>query len=300
MGSISALNKVIFQCIFWVVGVIKHEAAFDRQITEIRDQFQIGTNSPSKKTSPLVINDSDINIQHRCGRPFDDLRRETKPNLFVRWLYDIEQPRSKYITSFFIQKAMFQVFFGDSIGPRSGKTIEHDIYNHGHSSCKERYNETESNKEDDFPAEFHKETLNVLEIKDHSIVEYQSSLEQTAGTPIFANLADISPPPNLLDILNLRNEETASQPSLTEMIMMLQKLTALEFYHAQVDRQECDSAAFSDKEVTTANSCVSLKTSIEDSSCVLFEVFESVTYPLESPISPLTLFQLSGNESFLF
>lgn len=57
------------------------------------------------------------------------------PGLFICWLYNVEEPRGKYVTSFFLQRAMFQALSGEDIVLTNTRGIERH-----HLTCRQRGN----------------------------------------------------------------------------------------------------------------------------------------------------------------
>lgn len=95
MGSTNALDKAVLQCISWAASAINQGAPLDRQVIEVRDRLQIETDTPLESAPPLITEDSDLDVQHRDRSAFEDSRRTAKLGFFIRWLYDIKEPRGR-------------------------------------------------------------------------------------------------------------------------------------------------------------------------------------------------------------
>ncbi len=226
MGSTSALDEVITDCISWVAGASKDGASPHHQAAEVRKRLQVETDTPPETAPSLVTDDSDLDIQYRYRRPFEGSRRKVELGLFIRWLYDTSEPRGRYITQSFVQRAIFQAFFGRDMRRGDEGVIELQQVDDPSSKYGviEAENETASqgNLSAGFGRHVHKEAS---ELVDHGGIEHHQSSYQESGIPISAAPADIKPSPDISDILSPRDEEAGSQQSLAEIIMKLQEPT---------------------------------------------------------------------------
>ena len=125
MGSVSALDEAVRDCVSWVTGATKDGTSPHHQAAEVRNRLQIETDTPSENAPPLISDKNDLLVQHRCGRAFGALRRQVKLDLFIRWLYDVEEPRDKYIPLSFVQRAIFQAFFDHKVRPTDESVTKH-------------------------------------------------------------------------------------------------------------------------------------------------------------------------------
>ena len=64
---------------------------------------------------PLLTTDrADQEVSQRSGRPFDKAHRHDKKYLFFRWMVDKTVQPGRYITSFFVKRSVFVMFFIDA------------------------------------------------------------------------------------------------------------------------------------------------------------------------------------------
>ena len=183
----------------------------------MRDRLQIETDEPLERVPSSTTNDGDLDILHRCGRPLEKLKLE----LLIRWLYDVEEPRGKYITSSFAQRAVLHAFFGHDAQSRDKVAIKHQQVNN--SDSKDRVQA--GNKTilyDTFPGSAKltfTRTSDIPKLGSHHMIEHDLPFKEDSAT---SNSADIKPSPEISLVLTPRNEERGPQNSLGEMIMMRQ------------------------------------------------------------------------------
>ncbi len=299
MGSTSALDEVVIDCISWVAGASKDGASPHHQAAEVRKRLQIETDTPPETAPSLVTNDSDLDVQYRCGRPFEGSRRKVELGLFIRWLYDTSEPRGRYITQSFVQRAIFHAFFDRDM--RRGDEGVIELQQVDDPSSKYGVIEAESKTASQgalsagFGRHIHTEPS---ELVDHDSIEHYQSSDQDSGIPISAAPADLKPSPELSDILSPRDEEAGSQKSLAEIIMKLQEPTGFGACRSQrcSDVPTSHSSPRRDQavhELMIESSRPSLAASIKSSLPMLPEVSEPAsrlrrTVHPESQISPRT------------
>ena len=135
MGSISAVNEAVIECLSWGAGTSKIGALVHDHVAEIREKLQIETDAPPETAPSFVTESSDFDIENRYGRTFEASSQGLKTELFIRWLYDTREPRGRYITASFIQRALFHAFFGHTMSTRDSvasqrKYIDDSISEH--------------------------------------------------------------------------------------------------------------------------------------------------------------------------
>lgn len=305
MSSASALDKIVFKCVSWVAGAAKGGISPQLQVAEVRKRLQIETDMPLEKAPSLIMDDQDVEVQNRLGHYDVDYPQKGKLELFVRWLYNVEEPRGKYITPSFIRKAMFHAFFG--LGMRSrDKLIIGDEQNE---------TKTQTTSQDvlpvPFPSSTHRNPCKAPELGDHHIIHNHQSSHQGSADPSFATFAHVNPPSGCTDTSSPRGEERGPQKTMTDMIMILQELERLRTCNSQQcsDTSTCYPASVTqtsssptdsqnpEKEETASKSMLSDR-SLEGSSSTVLKTAESAT-PAgwkvnPQSLSPLTLAQPSG------
>ena len=211
MGSVSALNDAVMECISWIAGSSKDGVSPEHLVAVVRDRLQIETDEMPEKPPSLTTNDGDLNIQQRCGRSLEALRRKAKFEVLIRWLYDVEEPRGKYITSSFVQRAVLHAFFGHDIQSRDKVAIDHRQSDD--SGSEDRVQAGDKTAPCDSFPELARSTPTGTSDTPHSVISISSTI------------ADFKPSTEMSVVLSPRNEESGSQKSLAEMITMLRNST---------------------------------------------------------------------------
>ena len=88
-----------------------------------RSETQASTASVPLRQLPRL----DLDLQHRCGRPYETSQQEAKSTLFMHLIYSDRKASDGYINAFFVQRSTFQAFFGHrhvGIGDQSMSTVE--------------------------------------------------------------------------------------------------------------------------------------------------------------------------------
>ena len=72
-----------------------------------------GSETASTASVPLPQSPRrDLDLQHRCGRPFETSQREAESTMFMHLIYNHRKASDGYINAFFVQRSTFQAFFG--------------------------------------------------------------------------------------------------------------------------------------------------------------------------------------------
>ena len=208
LGSTSAIDETIKECLFWSEDTSKTGASIYDQVAEIRERLQIETDAPPEMAPSLVTESSDFEVENRCGRAFDASSHNLQRELFIRWLYDTREPRGKYITASFVQRAIFHAFFGHTI------------------PCRDSVASSRKHTNDSIPeheiigAEAETVSSDVLSVdlgKASKLKDHPCSGQGTSNT-ILATRFDVKPSPGFTEILSPRGGETGFQRSLDEII----------------------------------------------------------------------------------
>ncbi len=304
MGSVNALDDAILECLSQVAGIVSKGASQDRQVAETRDRLQIETDNPLETPPSLTTETSVLDFHNR--RSFEeDSRRNAKREFFIRWLYDIEEPRGRYISHFFVQRAMFQAFFGS---PRRKKdqqleTSDRNPALEDHEAESRTVNDALFTQSAKYA---HIDNSIVLKPRIHGIRDNKPSSEQ------IMDLENVDVSPRLSDILSPRNEETGSQKSLAEIMFgePIQRGICNPWEYNSVAASSAERVKENyvspfthqaDKETVLANKLLLRGSSVESSPTMLFERSDLAMRPrwdshLESSISPLTLSRQSDSE----
>ena len=111
--SDNALEKEIRQFLLRVSPNTSSEETIQRQLKDIYQSLESNQREPSRLLDPvLTTDDCNQDLQHRCGRPFENSQELAKESIYLRSLYEINESRGKYITSFFVKRDTFQAFLG--------------------------------------------------------------------------------------------------------------------------------------------------------------------------------------------
>ena len=263
MGSASALDKIVLDCISWVAGAAKGGISPERQVAEVRERLQIETDIPLEKAPSLITEDQDLEVQNRLGHYDVDYPQKAKLELFVRWLYDVEEPRGKYITPSFVRRAMFHAFFGHNMRSRDKVTIVHE------------QNETNALPVL-FPSKTHSNPWRAPELGDHHVVNRHPSSQQGSADQNFTTFAHVNSPSDCIGT-SPRGEERG-------------------FQKTRADSSSATGCQNAEKEA--ANKVMLSDDSLESSLSMLLRTAESATPAglkanIGSPLSTLTLAQPS-------
>ena len=113
LGSARALDQAIRTYLLRIAEYVPGEENLEDQVTRVKKGLEKEDQSNS---IPTLTNDmNDTTLQRRCGRPFEDSQAEVKKHFYMRFVY-VEETNARYITSFFVQRAIFIAFFGDGVG----------------------------------------------------------------------------------------------------------------------------------------------------------------------------------------
>jgi hypothetical protein len=77
-----------------------------------RDQ-QHRNNSLSEQEPDLTTDFMDQTLEQRCGRAFHNAQKLDSKYMFLRWVFSTSQSRGRYITSFFVKRAILTAFLED-------------------------------------------------------------------------------------------------------------------------------------------------------------------------------------------
>jgi hypothetical protein len=77
-----------------------------------RDQ-QHRNDALSEQEPDLTTDLKDQTLEQRCGRAFHNAQKHDSKYLFLRWVFSTSQSRGRYITSFFVKRAILTAFLGD-------------------------------------------------------------------------------------------------------------------------------------------------------------------------------------------
>jgi len=113
MGSAEALDIAIRTCLLRVVEY--NQNSLDYHVKEIQGRLDTQSGSGDPISPALVAETGELDLQHRCGRPFDDSQRQAASGMFIRWLYGPKKPRGNFITPFFVHRSTFLAFFSDDL-----------------------------------------------------------------------------------------------------------------------------------------------------------------------------------------
>ena len=92
------------------------------------DKVDGGETQASTASVPLPQSPRrDLDLQHRCGRPFETSQQQAESTMFMHLIYNHRKASDGYINAFFVQRSTFQAFFGHryiGIGDQSMSTVE--------------------------------------------------------------------------------------------------------------------------------------------------------------------------------
>lgn len=72
------------------------------------------TTTPNPSEPPLVNDKAELDLRHRCGRPYELSQSEVRRSLHIQWVDSKSKPGGRYITPHYVHCAIFQAFFGKS------------------------------------------------------------------------------------------------------------------------------------------------------------------------------------------
>jgi len=73
---------------------------------------------------PLIVDDKiDVDLRHRCGRPYEASQDEARRSLYTQWIYDNYSANGRYVTHHYVHRAIFRAFFGASSTPEVGTAV---------------------------------------------------------------------------------------------------------------------------------------------------------------------------------
>lgn len=134
MSSAQALKAAIQACLVRVADYTNDRRSIESRTAEIQDNYGADTEG-NPVVPPLTTDQTDLDLQRRYGRPFKDAQQDARAGPFTKYVYGIDEPNGRYITSLFVLRSTFQAFFGDdrsneqedTAGAASNLDVEMDI-----------------------------------------------------------------------------------------------------------------------------------------------------------------------------
>jgi len=99
-------------------------------VRQLRRTIVAKRDAGTSNEKPLIVDDkADVDLRHRCGRPYEGSQDEARRSLYTQWIYDNSSAKGRYVTHHYVHRAIFRAFFGEGSTPEVGTAVpgpEHD------------------------------------------------------------------------------------------------------------------------------------------------------------------------------
>jgi hypothetical protein len=114
MSSTKALEQAVHTYLLRTAEYSSGGESLEDQVKQIQQALMTSEGQTFNLQHPILTTDVySQDLQHRCGRPFENAQKDAKKSVYIQWLYDSKETRGRYITSFFVQRSAFLAFFGE-------------------------------------------------------------------------------------------------------------------------------------------------------------------------------------------
>ena len=112
--SSAKLSKALRHTLKPVPDYVINDELISTVIREVKQRTVATMDTDCTDVSPQFTTDEhDLDLPHRCGRSFEFSQAEAERTLSTRWIYDAMETRGRYLTPFYVHRAIFRAFFGD-------------------------------------------------------------------------------------------------------------------------------------------------------------------------------------------
>lgn len=112
LSFVEVLDKALRCTLKSILNHIAHDESLNHLVQRLRDKIATNTNFEHIDVkSRLIIDDHDLNLQHKCERSFECSQFEVERSLYTCWIFDTKEMRDKYLTFFYVHRAIFRAFF---------------------------------------------------------------------------------------------------------------------------------------------------------------------------------------------
>lgn len=93
-------------------------------VRQLRRTIVTKRDSGPSTEKPLIVDDkTDVDLRHRCGRPYEASQDEARRSLYAQWIYDNSSANGRYVTHHYVHRAIFRAFFGASSAREVGNEV---------------------------------------------------------------------------------------------------------------------------------------------------------------------------------